>query len=197
MSKLSLWRTLALALGLATAATGASAVSLSLQAQGPAIVGQGLDVKVVLEQPFAALAGDELLLSFGFGIGLDATQARIKGISVASGWDDDGALLGDGSMAGSRFPALANLAQAAVELGTLHLDVLSAGTLTLMLSSQPGNPNQGLSYLYSGNRALQASLQLSAVPEPSSLALGLLGGAGLAGLMRRRQANGVCAAQKL
>lgn len=177
------------AAALALSSLAAQAAMVSLSAAAPAQVGKGVDVLVSVNTPFAGLALDDELLSFGFRLSYDTAQLSFTGFNVAQGWDDDSGWLGAGQFGGSSFPGVANHGQAALILGTLHFDVLQAGSSQIGVVDDAGNLNHGLNFLWSGVQPLNATLALSAsaIPEPASMLLvGLALGA--LGVARRRNA---------
>lgn len=180
------------AIALATASLAAQAVTVSLTAAGPSKVGEGVDLLVSVSEPFAGLAPDEQLLSFGFSLSYDVSRLSFAGFTVAAGWDDDSGWLGAGQFGGSSFPGVANLGQTTLLLGTLHFDALQAGSTLVGVATDSGNLNQGLSFLWSGAQPLNGSLNLvtSAVPEPASLLLFTLGLAALGLTTRSRLGAG-------
>lgn len=173
---------------LALSSLAAQAALVSLSAAAPAQVGKGVDVLVSVNTPFAGLALDDELLSFGFRLSYDMTQLSFTGFNVADGWDDDSGWLGAGQFGGSSFPGVANQSQATLFLGTLHFDVLQAGQSQISLVDDAGNLNHGLGFLWSGVQPLNATLALSAsaIPEPASV---LLVGLGLGALCVARRRN--------
>ncbi|RZI59481.1 MAG: PEP-CTERM sorting domain-containing protein [Rubrivivax sp.] len=170
------------------AAPGAHAATVSLTAAGPAKAGEGVDLLISLVDPFGGLPSDEELLSFGFRLSYDTTKLSFGSFTAAAGWDDDSPWLGAGTFGGSSFPGVANGGQTSLLLGTLHFDALQGGLAQIGLITDAGNLNHGFSYLWSDVQPLNASLNLavSAVPEPSSVLLAVLG-LGALGLTTRRR----------
>jgi PEP-CTERM motif len=176
------------AIALAASSLAAQAATVSLTAAGPSKVGEGVDLLLSVSDPFAGLSLDEELLSFGFGLSYDVSKLAFTGFTVAAGWDDDSGWLGAGQFGGSSFPGVANQGQTMLLLGTLHFDALQGGPTLVSVATDAGNLNQGLGFLWNGPQPLNASLNLmtSAVPEPASLLLAMLGLAALGLTTRRR-----------
>jgi len=177
----------ALAAG-ALALPSAQAATVTLTPAGPAQAGGGFDLLIGLSDPFGGLAADDELLSFGFRLSYDSTQLSFSSFTPAAGWDNDSPWLGAGTFGASIFPGVASAGQGSLLLGTLHFDALQGGLTTIGLVTDAGNLNHGLNYLWSNPQALNASLQLavSAVPEPASAWLAVLG-LGALGLAARRR----------
>lgn len=174
------------ALMLAAASLAGHAATVQLATLGTPQAGQSFDLQLRLDDPFGGLGADEELLSFGFHLGFDSSLLKLASFAPASGWDDDSAHLGANIFSASTFPGLANQGQTSVLLATLHFDVLQAGTTRIGLTTDAGDLNQGVGYLFSDPVAFDASttLVLTPVPEPSAVVL-MLGG--LAGLMAWRR----------
>jgi hypothetical protein len=173
---------------LALSSLAAQASTVTLTPSAPAKAGEGVDLLIQLTDPFAGLAANEQLLSFGFRLSYDSALLSFGRFTPAAGWDDDSPWLGAGTFGASSFPGVANNGQASLLLGTLHFDTLQAGLAPISLISDQGNLNQGLSYLWSHPQPLNASVQLaiSAVPEPASFLLAALG-LGALGFTARRK----------
>ncbi|MDH0867372.1 cohesin domain-containing protein [Mitsuaria sp. GD03876] len=183
------------AAALALSSLAAQAATVSLTPVAPAKVGEGVDLLIRVTDPFAGLALDEELLSFGFRLSYDTTQLSFGSFTAAAGWDDDSGWLGAGQFGGSAFPGVANGGQGSLLLGTLHFNALQDGLAQISLITDAGNLNHGLNFLWSGAQPLNASLNLavSAVPEPASALLAALG-LGVLGLTTRRRAASTSAA---
>ena len=175
-------------LGAALTVPTAQAATVTLTPSGPAQAGGAFDLLISLSDPFAGLSTDEELLSFGFRLNYDSTRLSFSSFTPAAGWDDDSPWLGAGSFGASSFPGVANAGQGSLLLGTLHFDALQGGLTTIGLITDAANFNHGLNYLWSNPQALNASLQVavSAVPEPASAWLAVLG-LGALGLAARRR----------
>lgn len=174
---------------LALSSLAAQAATVTLTPAGPAKAGEGVDLLISLTDPFAGLRADEELLSFGFRLSFDSARLAFGSFTPAAGWDDDSPWLGAGTFGASSFPGVANSGQSSLLLGTLHFDALQGGLAQISLITDQGNLNQGLSYLWSGAQPLNASLNLavSAVPEPASVVLVMLGLGALGVTSRRRR----------
>lgn len=176
------------ALMLAAASLAGQAATVQLATVGTPQAGQSFDVRLRLDDPFSGLAADEQLLSFGFHLGFDSSLLKLASFAPTSGWDDDSAHLGANIFSASIFPALANREQTSVLLATLHFDVLGSGTTTIALTTDAGDFNQGIGYLFADPVAFDVSktMVLSPVPEPGALVLMLGGFGGLIAWRRRR-----------
>jgi MYXO-CTERM domain-containing protein len=175
---------------LALSSLSAQAATVSLTPAAPAMAGQGVDLLISVSEPFAGLAPDEELLSFGFRLSYDPARLSFSSFTPSAGWDDDSGWLGAGQFGGSAFPGVANSGQGSLLLGTLHFDALQGGLAQISLITDPGNLNHGLNFLWSGAQPLNASMDLpvAAVPEPASALLAALGLAALGLITRRRSA---------
>jgi hypothetical protein len=181
---------------LAAASMASHAVSVELDPVGTPQVGQSFDLQLRLDSPFDGLAADEELLAFGFHLGFDSSLLKLDSFSPASGWDDDSANLGAGIFSASNFPGVDNAGQGSILLATLHFDVLHAGTTGISLTTDVGDLNQGIVYLFADPVDLNASttLALSPVPEPSTMVLMAVG---LGGLVVRRRRHYAAAASRI
>lgn len=170
----------------ALASPAASASTAALETIGTPLVGQSFDMLLRLDQPFAGLAADESLLSFGFHLGYDSSLLKFVSFSTAAGWDNDSAHLGANIFSASNFPGLADLGQGSVLLATLRFDVLASGNSAVNLFTDLGDYNQGLGYLYANPEPLSASTIVTAVPEPATYLL--MAGGLITVVVRRRRA---------
>jgi hypothetical protein len=176
---------------LAAASMASHAVSVELDPVGTPQVGQSFDLQLRLDSPFAGLAADEELLAFGFHLGFDSSLLKLDSFSPASGWDNDSGNLAPGIFSASNFPGVDNEGQGSILLATLHFDVLQAGTTSIDLTTDAGDFNQGIVYLFADPLDLTAgtTLMLTPVPEPSTLLLMAVGLGGLAVRVRQRRSN--------
>lgn len=172
---------------LTTAPCHSSVLSLDPVDAAPIRAGDTFSIDLILTEAFAGLnAGDELL-AFGFETAFESSAAKLTGVTYASSFGDDAALLGL-DLAGSAFPGIPNIPDnQSVTLATLEFYAIHAGAFGLSLSGDPSEPDQGLFFglhgPYAANAALSVDIQPSAVPVPAAF---WLFASGLAGLSGRR-----------
>jgi hypothetical protein len=143
-------------------------------------IGDYFDVEVLAISPLANASLDELILGFGFNTALSGTgSAQFLGSSVNPLFDDistqDGVNL---TAAGFAFPGFSvNDVGSLLSLAVLHFQALTAGDLSIAISSDLNDFNQGLIYLTQSPLAIQANthLTITAVPLPPAIVLFVTG----------------------
>jgi hypothetical protein len=144
------------------------------------------NVDVIAKDVFSGLDPLEEVLAFGFDIFIsDTSIVNLWGVEVAAPFDDKSGLLPNTDVAGSVFPGIANdSTNDTILLATLRFLVLSKGEVSLGITSDLTDINEGLIFSLDGSKDISSSIVVS-IPEPNAL---LLIGIGLAGLgyTRRR-----------
>jgi hypothetical protein len=171
-----------LAGALALLAPAANALIVTLVPSSATVApGEAFTVEVVASQVFDGLDSGDEVLAFGFEVTVSAAAvATFTGAAVAAAFDDDSALLPDTEVAGSAFPGLT---ADPIALATLSFQAGAPGVVQLGVASALSDPNEGLTYFLAGQQALDGSVTVTVVPEPSSV---LLLAAGVAVLIGRR-----------
>lgn len=149
-------------------------------------IGDYFDVEVLAISPLANASVDELILGFGFNAALSGTgSAQFLGSSVNPLFADISTQEGVNlSAAGFAFPGLSvNDVGSLLSLAVLHFQALAAGDLSIAISSDLNDFNQGLIYLTQSPLAIQANthLTITAVPLPPAIVLFVSGGFMLVG----------------
>jgi hypothetical protein len=144
------------------------------------------NVDVIAKDVFSGLDPLEEVLAFGFDIFIsDTSIVNLWEVEVAAPFDDKSGLLPNTDVAGSVFPGIANdSTNDTILLATLRFLVLSKGEVSLGITSDLTDINEGLIFSLDGSKDISSSIVVS-IPEPNAL---LLIGIGLAGLgyTRRR-----------
>ena len=138
----------------------------------------------VVDDPTDPFFGEGDLLAFGFDIDFNASQFDFNGATVAPPFMDDSAFFSDTDVAGSTFPGIGG---DDILLSTLSFTPLLSGNFSIGIISDISDPNEGLILLgppFSVD--ITQSIDVTPVPEPTTLLL--LGTAlvGLAGLRRKK-----------
>jgi len=162
---------------LVAAITPAGATIITLQA--PATPNGSFDVPVNATGVFDPPHNTDFLLAYGFNITFDPSILAYLGESPGPLFDDLSGQPGIGAQ-------VAGVATAIVlgpgdfteplTLAVLHFGLTGLGSTSISISGDPANLDQGLFYL-TGSDAISASVELTAIPEPSAawlLGLGVL-----------------------
>ena len=175
-------RTTVLALtfaALAAIPAHANLVTLSFS-PGPVYIGNTFTMTVS-----ATDLGGDSFSAFGMNPFIsDPTSALFLGAVVNPALNDDSAFFGGNpAIAGDAFPPISTVP---IELATLTFQALKAGPVTIGVTSDLSDPNQGL-FLLNSVQDLTASQGINLVPEPTMLVpLVLLLGGVCFGFRRRR-----------
>ncbi len=172
-------------LGLILAAPLAAVPSGRLEVPaGPVPVGVAFDVSV-----YADGVGTDEVVAFGFDLDYDSTWAFI-GAAMGPGFIDDSALFPDTMVAGSIDPNILGPGGDNILLATLSLRPSVAGRFPFGIVSNLSDGNEGLILVVGPKADLTTGteVEVAAAPVPGSLALVILGLAGLPLRQYRRAA---------
>lgn len=179
---------------LAASAPATFALSVDLQLSDPALtVGETFTIDVVVHDVFAGTGPTAEVLAFGFDVTISAPSlVSFLGATVAAPFDDDSALFPNTDVAGSVFLGLPNDGlHETLLLATLTFQALDVGGLTLGITSDTTDLNEGLIYFLAGNADITANLpvtiQANAIPEPGTLGLLACGVLGMLGYRWRHR----------
>jgi hypothetical protein len=179
---------------LAMCRTPASASTISLTA--PALVSGAFDVVVTARSVFAGRDPLDLVISYGFNVGI-SNPSILSFLGATSGPLFDSATAQPGTDvfgAASGF-GIDSLAVEPITLATLRFNATGAGLASIFISSNAGSVFQGLQFLFDpspgpiAGTVSVAATSAAAVPEASTFLLfgvGLAGGSGVVRGFRRR-----------
>ena len=128
-----------------------------------------IEIGVSVFNVFEGISVDDEVLAFGFDVTVsDTSLVYFVGADVLEPlFQDDSDFFPNTDVAGSAFPGLTDDILA---LALLKFDILNDfEEITIEVTSDIMDPNEGLIYLFSGSAEIAASLTV--VSEPSSMAL--------------------------
>ncbi len=163
---------------------------------GPSSASGSFDVVVTATNLFDGRdPNTDLILSYGFDIGIDDPSVIVfTGATPGPLFDALTTVPGTDVFAGTI--GIDSTTSEPLTLATLHFDVIGTGPAQITISSDLGNPFQGLQYLNEPFAvSIDGVLPLDAVPEPAAM---LLTGAGLiaSAILLRRTRRSVYAADE-
>jgi len=137
-------------------------------------------IDVIANDVFGGLDSFEEVLAFGFDVFVsDTSIVNYLGAMVAAPFDNDSGFFPNTDVAGSVFPGIPNdSANDTILLATLGFEALAEGKSSLGIQSDLSDFNEGLIYFLSAPADITTSINIT-VPEPASLALMVIGIAGL------------------
>jgi hypothetical protein len=153
----------------------AKASTISFNLSSPVIAGSTFDVAVQVNDLFSGRTPDDALLAYGFNVGI-GNNSILHYIGETPGplFQDVPIFGGNPMVAGIATDPL-GIPPSAVDgpltLAILHFSALICGTTSISVTSDSSDPNQGLVYFDLPYGSINGSINVTAVPEPSTLLL--------------------------
>ena len=131
----------------------------------------------------------------GFGLSFDASVLKLNSVSIPAAWEfypPTGPVTGTidnvaGTLSDAAFTTFASPKSGDFLAATLTFKAIGPGTATVRLTPSVSFPFTDVDVNAVNPSFGSATINISAVPEPSSLALVLAGAGGLAWVARRKQ----------
>jgi hypothetical protein len=174
---------------LAMMALPANASTISLNLASPVNAGSTFDVAVQVNNLFTGRTPDDSLLAYGFNVGIGNSSIFHYLGETPGPLFDALPIFGGNPMVAGIATNLSGIGPSDVSgpvpLAILHFSALTSGTTSISVTSDSADPNQGLVYFDLPYGSINGSINVTAVPEPSTLVL-LASGIGGLFIFRRK-----------
>ncbi len=152
------------------------------------VAGDIFTIDVIANEVFKGQDSLEELLAFGFDVSIsDTSIVNYLGALVSASFENDSGLFPDTDIAGSSFPGISpiDIVDDSILLATLSFEALMKGEPFIGIKSDL-NDFQGLFFFRNDPADITSSIRISIITEPTSIALMLIGIAGLGAYRLRR-----------
>lgn len=178
------------------AACGPPASASTISFTAPALVSGPFDVVVAAQSVFAGRDPLDLVISYGFNVGIsDPSILAFLGATSGPLFDPATAPPGTDVFGSARGFGIDSLVAEPLTLATLHFNATGAGLASIVISSNASSAFQGLQFLFDplpgpiAGTVSVAARSAAAIPEAGTFLLigvGLAGGSGVLRGFRRR-----------